>query len=321
MAIRTLTKWLLGVALAMGMTSLQANSAQAHIFGHGGSCGSSGGWGSYGSSGGWGWRHGSSGGWGSCGSSGGSWGSYGSYGSSGGSWGSYGSSGGSWGSYGCCGSSGGGYAVPMDAAPMTSPSTPTMPVPTSPPPTNTSKAAFDIGPDTGYLIVDVPADAKVFVNGHATTSTGEHRQYVSHGLEAGMRYEYQVRAEIIRDGKVLAETKTVQLSAGSQADVAFDMSASPAPHTAKTGAAPRTAVLLHVPADAMVYLAGMETSSTGADREFITTKLAAGSAWDHYTVRVVSGGESREQTLTLKAGDTRELTFNFGVEKVASAAR
>ena len=204
---------------------------------------------------------------------------------------------------------------------MIMPSAPAMPAPTTAPPAP-GKSAFDIGADAGYIVVNVPADAKVFVNDRPTTSTGEHRQYVSHGLTAGMRYEYQVRAEIIRDGKVVSETKTVQLSAGSQADVAFEMSpSSPAAHTAKTGAAPRTAVLLHVPADAKVFLAGMETNSTGTDREFVTTKLAAGSAWDHYTVRVVRGGETREQTLTLKAGDSRELTFDFSAVKVASATR
>ena len=42
-------------------------------------------------------------------------------------------------------------------------------------------------------------------------------------------------------------------------------------------------------------------TSTGPDREFVTTKLPPGSAWDNYTVRVVNGGETREQTLTLMA--------------------
>lgn len=310
MALRTLTKLLLGVALTLGMTAFQANTAQAHLFGHWGSCGSSGGWGSWGS-------HGS---WGSCGSSGG-WGSYGSWGSCGssGGWGYYGSSGGSWGSYGSYGSSGGSYGTPIESAPMVSPPGPSMPAPTvAPPPPG--KSAY-ISSDAGYLIVDVPADAKVFVNGHATTSTGEHRQYVSRGLEPGMRYEYQVRAEIVRDGKTISDTKTVQLSGGSQANVAFEMPAnSPTPQTAKTGSAPRTAVLLHVPSDAKVYLSGMEMSSTGTDREFVTNKLAEGASWDNYTVRVLSNGESREQTLTLKGGDSRELTFKFGTEKVASAS-
>ena len=41
-----------------------------------------------------------------------------------------------------------------------------------------------------------------------------------------------------------------------------------------------------MPADAKVFLAGNESKSTGANREFVTTKLAAGQSWDNYTVRV-----------------------------------
>ncbi len=325
MAKKTLVKWLLGVALAVGVTALQADTAEAHLFHHGGSCGSCGSWGSCGSCGSWG-SCGSCGGWGSygsCGSwgSGGSCGSWGSCGSCGGYWGSYGSCGscGSWGSCGCCG--GGEYSAPIYSAPMES--SPSMPAPTTappaPPPANGKSA---LNGDAGYIVVDVPADAKVFVNGHATTSTGEHRQYVSHGLENGMRYEYQVRVEVVHDGKVQSDTKTVELTAGSQASLAFDIrGSSKVPQTAKTGASPRTAVLLHVPADAKVFISGHEMTATGTDREFATTKLAVGQVWDNYTIRVVNNGESQEKTLTLKAGDSRELTFNFDAPKVASADR
>lgn len=199
---------------------------------------------------------------------------------------------------------------------MPAPST----TPPAPPPSNAPHAYN--GGNAGYIVVDVPADAKVFVNGHATTSTGEHRQYVSHGLEDGMRYEYQVRVEVVRDGKTLSDTKTVELTAGSQASVAFDLSgSSKVPQTAKTGSSPRTAVLLHVPADSKVFIAGHEMTATGADREFATTKLAAGEEWSNYTIRVVSNGESQEKSLTLKAGDSRELTFSFDAPKVASAER
>jgi uncharacterized protein (TIGR03000 family) len=209
----------------------------------------------------------------------------------------------------------------MEGSPtMPAPSTaPASPPPAAPPPGATGKSALD--GDAGYIVVEVPADAKVFVNGHPTTSTGEHRQYVSHGLEQGMRYEYQVRAEIVRDGKVVSDTKTVELTAGSQADLAFDIGKSAVPQTAKTGAAPRTAVLLHVPANAKVFCAGHEMTAMGADREFVTTKLAAGATWDNYTIRVVNGEETREQTLTLIGGETREVTFNFDASKVASNDR
>jgi uncharacterized protein (TIGR03000 family) len=87
-------------------------------------------------------------------------------------------------------------------------------------------------------------------------------------------------------------------------------------------AVPATTVKVLVPADAKVYLAGNETSSTGDAREFTTTKLAAGQSWDNYTVRVTVDRDgktlTREKTITLRAGDDQELSFDFDTPQVAS---
>jgi uncharacterized protein (TIGR03000 family) len=64
------------------------------------------------------------------------------------------------------------------------------------------------------LAVDVPADAKVFINGQPTTSTGERREYKSNNLKAAETYAYRVRAEFVRDGKPVSEEQVVQLTAG-----------------------------------------------------------------------------------------------------------
>ncbi len=303
-----LTKWLIGAAVLAGTVGI-GGTAEAHWH-HGGygSCGSSGGsYGSWGSCGSWG-------SWGSCGSSGGY---YYSYYSSGGSWGS---SGGSWGSSG--GSSGGYYySAPVystPSAPMAPSTTPSGPPTTAPrAPTPPAPGSTYSQPDAGYLLVSVPADAKVFVNGRSTSSTGAERQYVSRGLENGQRYSYEVRAEVVRDGKTVSETKVAQLSGGSQTSVSFTFSGTP--QTASSSKPPRTALKVNVPSDAKVYLSGKETSSTGPVREFSTTSLPEGSSWDNYVVRAVSQGETKEQTVSIKAGETRELTFDFGSAEVASA--
>jgi uncharacterized protein (TIGR03000 family) len=193
--------------------------------------------------------------------------------------------------------------------------TPTAPVPPAPGAGTPPGTTYQLQ-DAGYLLVSVPEDAKVFVNGRATTSTGSERQYVSRGLESGQRYSYEVRAEVIRDGKTVSETQTAQLIAGSQASLTFKFSA-PA-STASSAKPPRTALKVNVPADAKVYLSDKETSSVGPTREFTTTALAEGAAWDNYTVRVVSNNETKEETISLKGGETRELTFDFDA-KVASA--
>ena len=163
-----------------------------------------------------------------------------------------------------------------------------------------------------YLSVQVPADAKVFVNGLATTSKGDRRQYVSRGLNDGYSYSYEVRAEVVRDGKVVEETKSVYVKAGETSQLAFNL---------KPATTPETSLTLIVPEDAKVTLAGSETAASGTVRVFSTNSLSG--EWTDYKV-VVSlnrDGElkTKEQTIRLKAGDNKTLTFEFdGTEKVAS---
>jgi uncharacterized protein (TIGR03000 family) len=176
--------------------------------------------------------------------------------------------------------------------------------------------------NSALLSVKVPADAKVFVNEHATTSTGADREYISRDLQAGAQYNYNVRVEFSRDGKNVSETKTVQLAAGKSGQLTFAEPA--APQTAdnnatRTAEAPsaetRTTLIVHVPADAKLYLSGQETKATGPVREFSTTKLAAGAQWADYALRAVVDKDGqqqvREQMVSLKAGESREVTISF----------
>ena len=310
----------LGVVGATLVTADQAEAFRRHHRGWGSSGGS---WGSHGSSGGW--YYGSSGSsGGSWGSSGGSWGSHGSsggwyYGSSGSSGGSWGSSGGSWGS---SGSSGGYHHHHHNSAPQAPAATPAPPTPDAPAPADAGQSAGyhpTYGPmrDSAYLSVKVPADAKVFVNDRPTTSTGTDREYVSHDLNRGARYNYTIRAEFERDGKTVTETKSVQLAAGQSADL--DFGAGSAVQTADKDASPsdetRTSLTVRLPADAKLYLAGHETKATGEVREFSTSRLPEGDQWAKYAIRAVvdrnGRQEVREKTVTLRAGESREVTIGF----------
>ena len=75
--------------------------------------------------------------------------------------------------------------------------------------------------NSGLLTIWVPADAKVTINGLETSSTGSRRSYVSFGLKAGFSYKYDVHAEIVRDGHIVEENKTISLTAGDRGAVAF----------------------------------------------------------------------------------------------------
>ncbi len=122
---------------------------------------------------------------------------------------------------------------------------------------------------SALLTVAVPEGTRILVNGMPTQSTGAQRRYVSRNLLPGFAYTYEVKAEMTVDGRPVTQLKTVQLRAGEQAELAFHDSA---------GASLETALTVHVPADAQVYLAGNETRGSGTVRTFRTTKLAPGAA-------------------------------------------
>jgi uncharacterized protein (TIGR03000 family) len=63
------------------------------------------------------------------------------------------------------------------------------------------------------LIVELPTDAKLYVDDRLTKTTSERRVFNSPPLQVGETYYYILRAEVIRDGKTLSETKRVLLHA------------------------------------------------------------------------------------------------------------
>jgi uncharacterized protein (TIGR03000 family) len=88
--------------------------------------------------------------------------------------------------------------------------------------------------DGAMLVVEVPADATVYVNGTKTNSQGAVRRYLSRGLTAGQKYEFVVRMATDA-GK--ESTKVVSLTAGQRSSVSFKAAIE----------APKTSVTLRVP--------------------------------------------------------------------------
>jgi uncharacterized protein (TIGR03000 family) len=304
-------------------------------YGFGSSGGSSGGWGSsggYGSSGG-GRHHGlfhhhrrawgsSGGGWGSSGGSSGGWGSSGGYGSSGGF--DYGGSSGGFGSSG--GYGGGAYyapsvVVPDAGAPMDAPldnppaNAPAGDAPAPRDPMNPADAGRGASRSSvdGTLVVEVPADAKIYVNDRLTSTPGEVREYVSRNLKPGYNYSYEVRAEVVRNGEKLVETKHVDLRAGQSNRLAFSFAGNDEVETSIT---------VRVPAGAKVNLGGNDTQGSGETRVFRTSALRPGSQWSDYkvvaTIEIDGHVVTKEQSIDLAAGDNKEVTFDFDTASVAS---
>lgn len=184
-------------------------------------------------------------------------------------------------------------------------------------------ASFRLGRDAVMLSVWVPNDARIFVNGNTTNSTGSARNYISRGLQPGASYAYEVRAELVRNGKTLTETKQVTLVAGQRVNIEFGFEDDGVDNVAAKET-PRTTLTLNVPEDAKVYLSGKETKSKGTVREFSTTRLPAGGKWNDYAIRVEIERDgqrlTKEQTVSLAAGETRQVSFDFEAPQVASTA-
>jgi uncharacterized protein (TIGR03000 family) len=70
---------------------------------------------------------------------------------------------------------------------------------------------------TARLIIDLPADARLYINGQLYRT----RTFRTPALEAGKPYYYVVRAEIVRDGKTESETRYVAVGAGTEIAVSF----------------------------------------------------------------------------------------------------
>jgi uncharacterized protein (TIGR03000 family) len=89
----------------------------------------------------------------------------------------------------------------------------------------------------------------------------------------------------------------------------------------KTALPTTTKLVLNVPAEAKVTLAGVDTRSSGATREFVTS-LLTGSPWTNYSVRVEFQRDGKtlvdERTVTLYPGDNQVMTIDFAAAQVAS---
>ncbi len=132
-----------------------------------------------------------------------------------------------WSTYGCNGCWGtynevSPYFVePPPAVGTTAP--PKKPDEALPPPTKPgdTKPPEAVAPSRARLIVDAPADAKLYIDDTAMKTTSEHRAFQTPDLEPGQTYFYEVRVESQRDGKPVSETKRVLVRAGQEVHADF----------------------------------------------------------------------------------------------------
>jgi uncharacterized protein (TIGR03000 family) len=88
-----------------------------------------------------------------------------------------------------------------------------------PKPDKTSAAA---APAT--VIVSLPSEAKLSIDGAPTASASERRVFTSPALEPGKAYHYSLAGVLVRDGQTITATKLIEVRAGEETKVSLDFS-------------------------------------------------------------------------------------------------
>jgi uncharacterized protein (TIGR03000 family) len=110
-------------------------------------------------------------------------------------------------SCGCCGT-GAGYGAPAPAS---------EPVKAMPKPKTTQAAA----PAT--ILVELPADATLKVDGAATSSISALRVLVSPELPMGKEFQYTLTAQAVREGKAVQVERTITVRGGEESRVSLSL--------------------------------------------------------------------------------------------------
>lgn len=156
-------------------------------------------------------------------------------------------------------------------------------------------------------------------------TSGTERRFSGDKLKPGKTYEYDIRAEMVRNGKTLVRTARVALKSGRLEEVEFDFTDTVAPIETVMGLFPETKLTVIVPKDASVYLEGEDTISVGNVRQFVTHDLAHGKAWKDYEIRVEFERHGKmvvkSKKISLFAGDDKEIDFNVDVDKKVASTR
>jgi uncharacterized protein (TIGR03000 family) len=71
------------------------------------------------------------------------------------------------------------------------------------------------------LTLNVPEDAKLFVDGRSFSLPRGGRTFTTPALEQGKKHFYELKAQVVRDGAVQTETRKVYIEPGQHLEVDF----------------------------------------------------------------------------------------------------
>jgi uncharacterized protein (TIGR03000 family) len=86
---------------------------------------------------------------------------------------------------------------------------------------NFNQALVETPTDRARLVVKLPKNANLFVDGVKLEGNQPVRSFNTPTLEQGTEYVYTIKAELNRDGKAISDSKQVHIRAGKKFEVDF----------------------------------------------------------------------------------------------------
>jgi uncharacterized protein (TIGR03000 family) len=164
--------------------------------------------------------------------------------------------------------------------------------------------------DRGTVVVQLPAEARLLVDGQQADLTSATRSFRTPVLEKGRDYYYTLTAEATLEGVVRTQTARVIVRAGDVSRVDFGDLRSTA-QVSPDPAAAAAHVTVRLPENARLYVNEVPAPQT-ARRGFDTPRLDPGKTY-YYTLRAETSrdGNTRSESrrVELRAGQQVEVDF------------
>jgi uncharacterized protein (TIGR03000 family) len=84
-----------------------------------------------------------------------------------------------------------------------------------------AEAAEQATNSVAQITVNVPQDARVYVDGTLVPDAAATKTFATPELKAGKSYFYDLKAEVVREGKKTSETRRIYVEAGQKVNVEF----------------------------------------------------------------------------------------------------
>jgi len=131
-------------------------------------------------------------------------------------------------------------------------------------------------PTQATVIVQLPAEASLYVDGQLSKLTSDNRTLISPVLQTGQDYVYTLKAEVMRDGKPVTASKEILVRAGGTTRVRFESLNPPPVAEAPAESGTPSRVQVRLPENARLYADGVRVQLNKSTSSFETPKLRPG---------------------------------------------